>query len=91
MPGVTGSPVTGERPLSGALAEVTLDGGQLVVVKRGDGPRAVRARAAGLRRPADAGAIRVPAVRGAGERRLVVDRVPSGGPSARAATRFGPS
>lgn len=91
MPGVTGSPVTGERPLSGALAEVTLDGGQLVVVKRRDDPRAVRAEAAVPRRPADAGAIRVPAVRGAGERRLVVDRVPSGRPSARAATRFGPS
>jgi hypothetical protein len=46
---LTGRPVTGERRLSGTLAEVTLDRGQLVMVKRGDDPAAARAEAAGLR------------------------------------------
>ncbi|MFG2025485.1 fructosamine kinase family protein [Streptomyces sp. NPDC048825] len=86
---LTGRPVTGERRLSGALAEVTLDGGQLVVVKRGDDPGAVRAEAAGLHWLADAGTVRVPAVHGHDERWLVTDRVPSGRPSAQAAVRFG--
>ncbi|EKX63215.1 hypothetical protein STRIP9103_00743 [Streptomyces ipomoeae 91-03] len=35
---LTGRPVTGERRLSGALAEVTLDDGRVVVVKLGDVP-----------------------------------------------------
>jgi fructosamine-3-kinase len=86
---LTGRPVVGERPLSGALAEVTLDGGQLVVVKRGDGPGAVRAEAAGLRWLAEAGAVRVPTVHGDDPHHLVIDRVPQGRPSAGAAVRFG--
>jgi len=86
---LTGRPVTGERRLSVALAEVTLDGGQLVMVKRGDEPGAARAEAAGLRWLADAGTVRIPAVRGHDERWLVTDRVPSGRPSAQAAVRFG--
>jgi fructosamine-3-kinase len=86
---LTGRPVTGRRPLSGALAEVTLDGGRVVVVKRGDGPGAVRAEAAGLRWLAEAGAVRIPAVHGHDRRWLVTDRVPQGRPSPRAAVRFG--
>ncbi|GAB3004428.1 fructosamine kinase family protein [Streptomyces pseudoechinosporeus] len=86
---LTGRPVTGERRLSGALAEVTLDGGQLVVVKRGDAPDAVRAEAAGLHWLTDAGTVRIPAVHGHDGRWLVTDRVPSGRPSAQAAVRFG--
>ncbi|MFE9644782.1 fructosamine kinase family protein [Streptomyces sp. NPDC006365] len=86
---LTGRPATGERRLSGALAEVTLDSGQLVVVKRGDDPGAVRAEAAGLNWLADAGTVRIPAVHGHDERWLVTDRVPSGRPSAQAAVRFG--
>ncbi|GAB2625164.1 fructosamine kinase family protein [Streptomyces capparidis] len=86
---LTGRPVTGARPLSGALAEVTLDGGQVVVVKRGDGPGAARAEAAGLRWLADAGAVRVPVVRGHDEDWLVTDRVPPGRPGAAGIDRFG--
>jgi fructosamine-3-kinase len=85
----TGLAVTGERRLSGALAEVTLDGGRVVVVKRGDGPRAARAEAAGLRWLAGTGTVRVPAVHGHDDRWLVTDRVPTGRPSAEAAERFG--
>ncbi|MGV9566606.1 fructosamine kinase family protein [Streptomyces sp. NPDC003480] len=85
----TGRPVTGERPVSGSLTEVTLDAGRVVMVKRGDDPDALRAEAAGLRWLADAGAVRVPSVHGHDRRRLVTDRVQPGRPSARAAIRFG--
>lgn len=86
---LTGLPVTGERALSGALAEVTLDGGRVVMVKRGDDPGAVAAEAAGLRWLADTGTVNVPVVHGHDPRWLVSDRVPSGRASAGAAVRFG--
>ncbi|GAA0920646.1 fructosamine kinase family protein [Streptomyces thermoalcalitolerans] len=86
---LTGRRVTGRRPLSGAVAEVTLDDGRVVVVKRGDGPEATRAEAAGLRWLAEADAVRVPAVHGHDRHWLVTDRVPRGRPSPRAAVRFG--
>jgi fructosamine-3-kinase len=85
----TGCPVTGERPASGALTEVVLDGGRVVMVKRGGDPGSLRAEAAGLRWLADAGTVRVPAVHGHDEHWLVSDRVTSGRPSAEAAVRFG--
>ncbi|MER5914004.1 fructosamine kinase family protein [Streptomyces sp. NPDC001982] len=88
---LTGRPVTDVRPLSGSLAEVTLRGGQLVVVKRADAPRAVAAEVAGLRWLAAAGTVRVPAVHGHDERWLVIDRVPTGRPSPEAAFDFGRS
>ncbi|WP_246203343.1 fructosamine kinase family protein [Streptomyces tailanensis] len=86
---LTGRPATGERRLSGTLAEVTLDDGRTVMVKLGDGPGAARAEAAGLRWLADAGSVRLPTVYGHDERRLVIDRVSQGSPDARAAVRFG--
>ncbi|MGV9889213.1 fructosamine kinase family protein [Streptomyces sp. NPDC003395] len=86
---ITGARVTGRRALSGALAEVRLDGGRVVMVKRGDAPGAIRAEAAGLRWLADAGAVRVPAVHGHDERWLVTDRVPDGPPTPEAARRLG--
>ena len=86
---LTGLGATRERPLSGRLAEVTLDGGQSVIVKPGDGPGAVRAEAAGLRWLGEAGTVRVPAVRGWDERWLVTDRVPTGPAGTRTAVRFG--
>ncbi|UXY17983.1 fructosamine kinase family protein [Streptomyces cynarae] len=85
----TGRPVTGERPGSGALTEVVLDGGRVVMVKRGDEPGSLRAEAAGLRWLADAGAVRVPAVHGHDEHWLVTDRVRPGRSGAEAAARFG--
>jgi fructosamine-3-kinase len=86
---LTGRPVTGERTLSVTLAEVTLDDGRTVMVKKGDGPGAVQAEAAGLRWLADAGAVPVPAVHGHDPYRLVTDRVPQGRPGSRAAVRLG--
>ncbi|MFE1029776.1 fructosamine kinase family protein [Streptomyces sp. NPDC058818] len=85
----TGRSVTGERPLSGSLTEVTLDDGHTVMVKRGDGAGSARAEAAGLRWLADAHTVRIPAVRGDDERWLVTDRVAQGRASAGAAVRFG--
>jgi fructosamine-3-kinase len=86
---LTGRAVRSVRPLSGALAEVTLDDGRTVVVKRGDGPGAARAEAAGLRWLTAAGAVAVPTVHGDDRHRLVIDRVPPGRPDADAALRFG--
>ncbi|MGW9024182.1 fructosamine kinase family protein [Streptomyces sp. NPDC055722] len=86
---LTGRPVSDERAVTAALSEVTLDGGPVVMVKRGHAPGAVRAEAAGLRWLADATAVRVPAVHGHDGQWLVTDRVPPGRPSARAALRFG--
>jgi fructosamine-3-kinase len=85
----TGRGVAGERPLSGALTEVTLDDGRTVLVKVAGGPGAARAEAAGLRWLADAGAVRIPAVHGHDEHRLVTDLVPQAPASAHAAVRFG--
>ncbi|WP_052866949.1 fructosamine kinase family protein [Streptomyces niger] len=86
---LTGRAVRGEPRLSGALAEVTLDDGRVVVVKRGDSDGAVAAEAAGLRWLARADTVRVPAVHGRDGRWLVIDRVASGRPSVAAADRFG--
>ena len=86
---ITGRTVRSERRLPGGLAEVGLDGGQSVMVKRGDDPGAVRAEAAGLRWLADAGTVRVPNVHGHDPRWLVTDLVPQGRPTAPAAVRFG--
>ncbi|MDF2266145.1 fructosamine kinase family protein [Streptomyces coacervatus] len=86
---ITGRAVHGERRLSGSLAEVGLDGGQLVMVKRGDDPGAMQAEAAGLRWLADAGTVRVPNVHGHDRRWLVTDVVEQGPPTARTAMRFG--
>ncbi|MDG9710858.1 fructosamine kinase family protein [Streptomyces sp. DH10] len=86
---LTGRAVTGERPLSGALAEVTLDDGRVVIAKRADDPQATRAEAAGLRWLAGAGTVRVPAVHGHDGNWLVVDWVAQGRPSREAAVRFG--
>ncbi|MET9972051.1 fructosamine kinase family protein [Streptomyces sp. NPDC006356] len=85
----TGLLVTGERRLSAMLAEVTLDGGQEVIVKRGDGDRAAPAEAAGLHWLAETGTVRIPVVHGHDERWLVTDRVAAGQPRADAAERFG--
>ncbi|QDQ09725.1 fructosamine kinase family protein [Streptomyces spectabilis] len=86
---LTGLAATAERPLSGALTEVVLDGGRVVVVKHADAPGAVRAEAAGLRWLAATGTVRIPTVHGHDGRWLVIDRVPPGRGSADAAARFG--
>ncbi|MEU9631901.1 fructosamine kinase family protein [Streptomyces luteogriseus] len=85
----TGRATRDERPLSKAVAEVALDDGRVVVVKRSDEPGAARAEAAGLRWLAAAGSVPVPAVHGHEEGWLVIDRVPRGRPDPEAAVRFG--
>ncbi|MFC5213801.1 fructosamine kinase family protein [Streptomyces coerulescens] len=85
----TGLAVTGERRLSTALTEVTLDDGRVVMAKHGDAERATRAEAAGLRWLAEAGSVHVPAVHGRDARWLVMDRVVTGRPDAGAAERLG--
>ncbi|MFG3009952.1 fructosamine kinase family protein [Streptomyces cinerochromogenes] len=86
---LTGRPAGRAGRLSGSPAEVLLDGGTPVMVKRGDGPGAVRAEVAGLRWLAAAGAVRVPAVLGHDEHWMVTERVPTGSPDPAAALRFG--
>ncbi|GAA4336214.1 fructosamine kinase family protein [Streptomyces venetus] len=86
---LTAHEVTGERSLSGSLAEVTLDDGRVVVVKRSGDPGATRAEAAGLRWLAATGTVRVPEVHGHDDDWLVVDRIPEGRPSRDAAVAFG--
>ncbi|MGW0614700.1 fructosamine kinase family protein [Streptomyces sp. NPDC002788] len=86
---LTGQAVSGERPLSGTVAEVTLGTGRVVVVKRCGEPGAARAEAAGLRWLAGAGTVCVPVVHGYDANWLVIDRVPEGRPSREAAVRFG--
>ncbi|MFG2555788.1 fructosamine kinase family protein [Streptomyces sp. NPDC048581] len=85
----TGLPATGERRHSGGLAEVTLDDGRVVMVKRGDGDRAAQAEAAGLRWLADADTVRIPVVHGHDGQWLVTDRVATGRPGVAAAERLG--
>ncbi|MFG2352185.1 fructosamine kinase family protein [Streptomyces sp. NPDC048521] len=86
---LTGRAVTDARAASGRPAEVTLDGGTPVMVKRGDAPGAVRAEVAGLRWLAAADAVAVPAVLGHDERWMVTERVPTGHPDPEAALLFG--
>ncbi|MYR40820.1 fructosamine kinase family protein [Streptomyces sp. SID5910] len=86
---LTGRTVTAERRLSGTLAEVALDDGRTVMVKRGEGTGAARAEAAGLRWLAGAGAVRIPQVHGDDADWLVTDRVEQGPPSEEAAAGFG--
>ncbi|MEU2356379.1 fructosamine kinase family protein [Streptomyces misionensis] len=86
---LTGRAVSGTYAVSASPAEVRLDDGTPVVVKRADAPGAVRAEAAGLRWLAAAGAVRLPAVLGCDERWLVTERVATGRPDAEAAFRFG--
>lgn len=84
-----GRRVTDVRRLSGTLAEVTLGGTEVVVVKRGSGRNAVRAEAAGLRWLAESNTVWVPEVYGEDEDWLVVQRVTTGHPSVPAAERLG--
>jgi fructosamine-3-kinase len=86
---LTGRPVSGVRPLSRSLAEVVLDDGRTVMVKRGRDDREVRAEAAGLRWLADAGTVAVPRVHGHDGAWLVTDRVPAGRPTRESAAAFG--
>lgn len=86
---LTGCPVTAARTLSPTLAEVTLGDGRTVMVKRAEGPGAVRAEAAGLRWLAAAGTVRVPVVHGHDRHWLVSDLISAGRPTAEAAVRLG--
>lgn len=75
--------------MTGDLREAVLDDGRVVVVKRGHGPGAAAAEAAGLRWLASAEAVPVPSVAGHDEKWLVIDRIPARRSSAPAAERLG--
>jgi len=85
---LTGRAVVARRRLTGAVTEVTLDGGP-VVVKDAGSAGAARAEAAGLDWLGEAGAVRVPVVHGCEGRWLVTGSVPEGRSEASAALRFG--
>ncbi|WP_447009654.1 fructosamine kinase family protein [Saccharothrix hoggarensis] len=87
--GATGVAAVGVRRLGGSVWEVDLADGDVVVAKRHDDVAAVLAEAASLAWLAEPGAPPTPAVRGHGGHWLVLDRVPRGEPSARAAEEFG--
>nr|WP_202516334.1 fructosamine kinase family protein [Streptomyces sp. SID161] len=86
---LTGRPATEVRRSSASPAEVLLDDGTPVMVKRGGGDGAVRAEVAGLRWLAAADAVRVPAVLGHDAHWMVTERVHTGPPDPEAALRFG--
>lgn len=75
--------------LGGGSVVVTLRGGGQVVAKRGVGADANRAEAAGLRWLGEPGDLPVPAVHGFDDDWLVMEFVPPGAPSERAAREFG--
>jgi fructosamine-3-kinase len=85
---LTGLAANGQRH-AGALAEVTLADGSVVLVKRGSGSDAVRAEVAGLRWLAGSRAVRIPVVRGADADWLVIDRVVTTQPGVATAELFG--
>ncbi|MFJ5265107.1 fructosamine kinase family protein [Streptomyces sp. NPDC088387] len=86
---LTGQEVGEVRARSGAVTEVALRNGHVVMAKRGENPGAVRAEAAGLRWLADAGTVRVPTVYGHDRHWLVTEHVATGAPTAEAAVRLG--
>ncbi|WP_326671026.1 fructosamine kinase family protein [Streptomyces canus] len=86
---LTGRTATDERPLSGALAEVVLDDGRTVMVKRADSLEEARAEAAGLRWLAGSGTVRVPIVYGQDGHWLVTDLIARGRPGREAALDLG--
>ncbi|WP_328745119.1 fructosamine kinase family protein [Streptomyces sp. NBC_00285] len=88
---LTGRPVSAVRALPGAFAEVTLDDGHALMVKRADTIEEARAEAAGLRWLADARTVRLPTVYGQHDRLLVTDMVPRGRPGRDAALDLGRS
>lgn len=75
--------------LGGGSVVVTLRGGGQVVAKRGVGPDATCAEAAGLDWLRESAALPVPAVHGFDDDWLVMDFVAPGAPSERAAREFG--
>lgn len=85
---LTGCAVTEVRA-SGSVGEAVLEGGDVVVVKRGHGLNAVVAEAAGLRWLAEPGVVRIPAIRGYDKDWLVIDQVGNGSPSPSAAEQLG--
>ncbi|WP_020118353.1 fructosamine kinase family protein [Streptomyces canus] len=86
---LTGRTATEERAVSGALAEVALDDGRTVMVKRADSAEEARAEAAGLRWLAEAGTVRVPTGHGQDGPWLVTDLIARGRPNREAALDLG--
>ncbi|EHK84486.1 fructosamine kinase family protein [Saccharomonospora azurea] len=85
----TGVRATGTRPLASEATVVDLEDGRAVVVKRGSGPGAASAEAAGLRWLGEPGDVPIPTVHGVDDDHLVLDHVPEGRPDRDAAEAFG--
>jgi fructosamine-3-kinase len=81
--------VTDVRQASGSAFLATLEGGEKLIVKRGVGKDSTAAEAAGLRWLGEHGDVRVPAVHGHDEEWLVLQHIPPGTPTKRAAEQFG--
>ncbi|MFD2421949.1 fructosamine kinase family protein [Amycolatopsis pigmentata] len=84
-----GGTVAEVRQGGGAIFVVTLDSGERLVAKHGTGEGAIAAEAAGLAWLAEYGDVRLPAVHAHDEDWLVMDYVPPGPPSKRAAEELG--
>lgn len=84
-----GGQVARVSPHAGSISLITLDGGEIVVAKRGAGPGATAAEAAGLRWLGEHDDVPVPAVLGHDDEWIVLQYLPPGAPSARAAEEFG--
>lgn len=73
----------------GSISFATLADGEVVVAKRGTGPGATAAEAAGLRWLGEHGDVRVPTVYGHDDEWIVLQYIPPGAPSKQAAEEFG--
>lgn len=74
---------------NGSISLVTLHSGEVVVAKRGVGPGAAAAEAAGLRWLGEFGDVRVPTVYGHDDEWVILQYLPPGAPSSEAAEEFG--
>ncbi|MTD58108.1 fructosamine kinase family protein [Amycolatopsis pithecellobii] len=84
-----GGRVTGIRQSDGSVFLVSFDDGETVIAKRGVGPGATRAEAAGMRWLGESGDVLVPRVYEHDEEWLVMEYVPPAPPTPETAEAFG--
>lgn len=84
-----GGRVAAVRQSGGSIFVATLESGERVVAKRGTGKGATTAEAAGLRWIGEHGDVRVPVVHGHDAEWIVLQYIPPGAPSKRAAGELG--
>ncbi|WP_043840877.1 fructosamine kinase family protein [Amycolatopsis taiwanensis] len=84
-----GGRVARVSPRGGSISVASLEGGEAVVAKRGVGPGATAAEAAGLRWLGEHGDVPVPTVYGHDDEWIVLEYIPPGAPSKQAAEELG--